>query len=153
MIASFSNSRESRTKVTLDHRVSLPETEARTCSVSSASVKKLPVRKASSTEPSQECPLIPFTGANGFKILTLHPESGELHPWSLHPGKYYSEKLEKKKLSSQISGEGVDADLHSMFQIKIADFGYRKKHLHNPIKSTVFTDRKFRLRWENSTEN
>lgn len=97
MIASFSNSRESRTKVTLDHRVSLPETEARTCSVSSASVKKLPVRKASSTEPSQECPLIPFTGANGFKILTLHPESGELHPWSLHPGKYYSEKLEKKK--------------------------------------------------------
>lgn len=81
-IASFSKSRESRTKVTLDHRVSLPETEAGTCSVSSPSVKKLPVRTASSTERCQECPLIPFTGANGFKILTLHPESGELHPWS-----------------------------------------------------------------------
>lgn len=77
--------------------MSLPETEAGTCSVSSSSVKKLPVSKASFTERFQECPLIPFTGANGFKILTLHPESGELHPWSEHPGKYYSEKLKKKK--------------------------------------------------------
>lgn len=54
--------------------------------------------KASSSERSQECPLIPFTGANGFNILALDLESGELHQWSYHPGKYYSEKLKKNGL-------------------------------------------------------
>jgi len=41
-------------------------------------------------------PLIPCTGARGFNILALDPGSGELHQWS-YVGKYYSEKLKKKK--------------------------------------------------------
>jgi len=42
-------------------------------------------------------PLIPCTGARGFNILALDPGSGELHQWS-YVGKYYSEKLKKKKV-------------------------------------------------------